>query len=105
MNYTNKQPVFNNGQTVKNYNITQFAPGTKIGEGVTGLKFIRCNLVNCDIPNDATTDNCNTRQLNFCANLHPDWGLQAEPENCAHVTETIEVDNEVVGYIYEDEVI
>jgi len=44
-------------------NFAQAEPGTKIGEGVPGLRFVQCNLVNCVVPDDAVVERCCTAQV------------------------------------------
>jgi len=102
------QPTFQNDQIITGWNLSQINPNTKIGEGMTGLIFNNCNLVNCDIPPDAITGGCLHIQKSFCANLHPDliaFGLTSEIENCAHVVDThnIYIDGVLVDTIYDYE--
>ena len=104
-NFSFKQPDFTNGDVVENCNLTQLQPGTLIGGGVAGLVFRYCNLVNCSVPGDAVVENCNTSQIERCANLHPELlkrGLVPEDVNCPHVTDIdeIEIGGVVVDTIY-----
>jgi hypothetical protein len=88
------QPTFENGQEVRGWNLTQILPHTPIGEGVTGLRFVSCNLLNCDVPEDATVEDCLTVQKSFCSHLHPEWvakGLPQCEEDCEHVANVDEV--------------
>lgn len=102
-------PSVENGHTFKGDNFLQLLPHTKICEGVTGLKFIKCNLTNCDIPPDAVTEGCRPYHIEFCSNSHPkfiEYGLTPCVQNCSHVvsTDTITIDSIVVDtvYYYED---
>lgn len=90
-----------NGDTVENCNLMQLA-NTPVCEGITGLTFINCNLVNCSVPGDAVIENCLTIQKSFCSHLHPDWSLTPCIENCSHVIDTDEIwiDNVLVDTIY-----
>ena len=106
-NYTfqiNPIPDVANGHTFTGDNFLQMSAHTKILEGKTGLTFINCNLTNCDIPVDATT-NIQPRHASFCSNLHPNWvarGLQTCAVNCEHVTSTdkVTVDGVLVDTVY-----
>lgn len=83
-------PTANNGDTFEYYNFMQAQPHTKIFEGVTGLTFRKCNLVNCDVPVDAIIEDCLHIHKNMCSHNHPRWvnkGLPECIENCSHVTE------------------
>ena len=98
-------PSVNNGHVFEGCNLTQKDPHTKIYEGVTGLIFRKCNLMNCDVPADATIEDCLQIHKSFCSNLHPEWidkGLVVCPENCSHVvdTDTITIDGLVVDTVY-----
>ena len=98
------QPTFENGQEVREWNLTQLAPHTAIGVGVSGLRFVNCNLLNCDVPEDADVVDCLTIQKSFCSHLHPEWvehGLPECAEDCEHLTDTEEVwiDGELVETI------
>ena len=85
------QPVCENGDTFESCNLHQLNPNTIICDGKTGLVFKNCNLINCQIPPDSTTENCNTTQINRCYWLHPEWPLEEEGENCMHVIDVDEV--------------
>ena len=104
-------PNAEGGQVFEMYNFTQAKPHTKVFEGVTGLVFKNCNLLNCDLPDDAKVEDCLHIHKEFCANLHPEWSayLDAEPEDCSHVVDKDEVtvDGQVVDtiYYYEDKIV
>lgn len=95
-----------NGDTVEGHNFTQKFPHTSIGTGITGLKFKNCNLVNCDIPADATTESCNNTQISRCGHLNDDYECVAE---CEHMInkEDIMIDGVLIDtlYEYEDKVV
>jgi hypothetical protein len=98
-----------NGDVFVSCNFEQLEPNTSILAGKTGLEFHECRLVNCSLPGDAVIVNGNTRQVDFCTNLHPnrvDKGQTACPENCTHVADTDEVwvDGALIDtvYLYED---
>ena len=98
-------PQVENGHVFTGDNFSQLVAHTKILEGVTGLRFIKCNLTNCDLPPDAVTEGSQPRHASFCANLHPEWirwGLIPCAENCSHVTEVdeITVDGVSLGKVY-----
>ena len=83
-------------------NFSQKAPQTKISDSYTGLTFRYCNMVNVAPPADATIEDCNTAQIHRCVHLHPDWGLDAEDDNCSHVvdTDTVTYDGTTVKVFY-----
>lgn len=84
-------PEAQSGQTFEMCNFTRLAPHTKIFNGVSGLTFRNCNLINCDVPADATVIDCNRGQVEYCGNVHKKWiekGVANCAENCTHVTGT-----------------
>ena len=98
---------------VEGYNFTQGVPHTKIYEGVNGLTFRNCNLLNCDVPEDAVVEGYTMSYASFCSHLHPEWlsrGFIPEcQENCTHVTrvDNVTVDGVVIdqNYTYEDKAV
>lgn len=48
--------AFEDGDVLEDCNCTQDAPHTPFGEGVKGLVFRRCSLINCDLPADAVVE-------------------------------------------------
>jgi hypothetical protein len=105
-------PTVENGHVFTGDNFLQLQPHTKIFEGVTGLKFINCNLTNCDIPADAICEGCSPRHAEWCSHLHEhfvDHGLVACAANCSHVTsvDTVTIDGVVVDttYTYADKAV
>jgi len=87
-------PQVENGHVFEFTNFSQKFPHTPIFTGVTGLVFRNCNLVNCDIPPDATVESCNRCQVEFCTNVWPRLvakGFPACAENCAHVVDSDEI--------------
>jgi len=85
-----KLPKVDNGHFFDGCNFHQLTPHTKIFEGVTGLTFRHCNLINCDLPADAKLVGSNNCQVEHCSNLHPRWtefGLPICPANCTHVVD------------------
>ena len=85
-----KQPELDDGDILENVNFSQLQPHTMIGEGVSGLVFKSCNLVNCDVPEDATVEKCNNCQKSFCSHLHPEWKFEQECERvCEHVSKHV----------------
>lgn len=105
-------PSVENGHTFKGDNFCQLAPHTPILVGVTGLKFIKCNLTNCDIPVDAVTQGCQPQHVSFCSWEHPSWidkGLPVCIPSCTHLvsTDTISIDSVVVDTVnyYQDKVV
>lgn len=101
-NYIFKQPVVEDGDEFLCCNFLQKFPHTEILSGKTGLTFRRCNLTNCDYPEDSTIDMCLARHVEFCANLHPDFGLDPEDANCPHVAsyDDIIIDGQLIQRIY-----
>lgn len=88
------------------YNFYQLRPETEIFAGITGLKFIRCNLTNCKIPVDAELVSCRHVQYNFCTNLRPDLvdrGLSPCEIECEHMVskDVITIDGMVIDTVYE----
>ena len=61
-------PTPENRHEFKNCNFAQLLPHTTIFDGITGLKFISCNLMNCDLPEDVEVEDCLTIHKNFCSN-------------------------------------
>jgi len=57
-----KLPVPAEGDTFIMCNLVRYAPNTKIFQGIKKLKFLNCNLVNCDLPNDVEIHQSNTAQ-------------------------------------------
>ena len=90
---------FSDNSTIRDKNLTQLKPTQITGNG---LIFKGCNLVNCILPDDAEVIDCLRATKDFCAWLHPKLDLEPETINCRHVTETVTVDGEIVGYIRED---
>lgn len=110
--YGKTLPSVENGAVLQGHNFTQFVQNTPIFEGITGLTFAGCNLVNCSVPADANVVNCNIRQFSRCSHVHPElvgFGLTECSENCIHVVDAdvLEIDGEVVEtvYHYEDTVV
>ena len=98
---------------IEGHNFTQGNPHTKIYEGVKGLTFRNCNLINCDVPVDSIVDNCLTCHISFCSHTRPDMlakGAISEcAENCDHVVtiDNVTIDGVVVdtNYTYEDKAV
>jgi hypothetical protein len=57
-NFRQQDPKPAEGDTFRDCNLSQAAPHTAICKGVKGLRFIGCNLVNCDLPPDAVIEDC-----------------------------------------------
>ena len=106
MNYAfmtkNALPDIENGHVFIGDNFIQQEPHTPIFVGKTGLRFINCNLTNCDLPNDVITEGSHPKQRSFCSHVHSRWGLTECVEICEHVTDTDEIyiDGVVVDTIY-----
>lgn len=99
---TNELPVAENGQTFESDNFEQAMPDTPIFEGVTGLVFKKCNLINCALPSDAVIVSCNTSQVSRCSHLHSGYGLTECPEECSHMVEKneINIDGVLIDTVY-----
>ena len=101
-NYAFKEPPeVENGHEFVNVNFTRAVPNTKIFEGVTGLVFNNCNLMNCDVPEDAEIISGLHCHVSFCSYVHPSWVDKGVPEcgvSCQHLvdTHTITIDGVVV---------
>lgn len=95
------------GGAFEECNFAQLLPHTAILTGKTGIKFTRCNLLNCDVPAGSVVEDCLTVHIDRCANLpqNADIGLPAEDANCRHVvaTDTVSIDGVVVETIYQYE--
>ena len=91
----NPQP----GDVIDLCNFSQMYPHTSITE-VAGLTFKLCNLVNCDTPNDAVIEDCNTKQVSRCGHLHDEYDCAVD---CEHLisSEDIIIDGVVVDTLYE----
>ncbi len=63
--FAGRQPIFQDCDIVAACNVSQQQPHTAIAAGVTGLVFIECNLVNCDLPDDAQLFGCNVSQVDL----------------------------------------
>ena len=102
-------PEVENNAVIENCNLSQKEPHTSIYEGKTGLTFRNCLLINCNVPEGSVLEGCNNIHKDFCANIHLNWGLDAELEDCSHVidTDSVIIDGELVGtiYHYEDKVV
>jgi hypothetical protein len=99
---SNLAAVISNGDTVVDANLSQLMPNTTILAGFSGLTFVKCNLTNCTVPGDSVIDQCNETQIDRCYHLHPDWGLDVEVNNCAHVVkiDTITIDGNLISTEY-----
>ena len=98
--------LIDNGDVFEKCNFSQSVPHTAIAEGYSGLVFIDCNLMNCDIPEGSVCNGCKSWHKELCANLHPDLvalgEINSEDENCDHVVDMDEIyiDGELVDTIY-----
>lgn len=109
--------TFQNGDEFEGCNFSQSNPNTEILQGLTGLKFTKCNLVNCSIPVDAIKDDCLHFNKSLCTNIHTnrigeitpheddlliDPNFTKCPENCAHVksTDTFSINGLLMDTIY-----
>ncbi len=95
-------PNIQNGHVFTGDNFIQKEPDTPIFVGISGLKFVNCNLTNCILPVDATTEGSHPKKRSFCSHVHQRWGLPECPENCEHVVDTDEIiiDGFVIDTIY-----
>jgi hypothetical protein len=108
--YCFTDPAAENGDEFVECNLEQLVPNTPVMTGKTGLVFRECRLINCQLPVGSVVAKCNTRQINFCTNIHPErvgFGQTAEVENCPHVIGTDILEGEggqtITIYHYEDE--
>ena len=110
-NYSFKElPAAENGATIEGHNMVRAVPHTAIYEGVTGLTFRNCNLINCDVPEDATVISCNTGHMEFCSHLYFNCPvleyISQCADDCSHVVsvDTITIDSMAIdtNYTYED---
>ena len=88
-------PTVPEDKIIRDTNFTQAEPHTPIFIGMTGLTFLSCNLVNCDVPGDAIVEDCLVFQVSFCGHLHPEWvektRIDACIDECSHLIDTDEV--------------
>jgi len=88
-------PTVKDGHVFEHANFTQMKPHTKIFVGVKGLVFRDCNLLNCDVPEDAIVEDCMLGHVSYCGHEHPDWvergKLEACPVDCQHVVDADEI--------------
>lgn len=95
MNYMfvtrNKIPDVEDGHVFVGDNFIQQYPDTEILVGKTGLKFINCNLTNCDLPDDTITEGSHTKQRSFCSHVHARWGLTECEDGCEHMVDSDEI--------------
>ena len=97
-------PDVENGHTFTGDNFCQLLPHTKILAGKTGLKFVNCNLTNCDFPPDAIFQGCSPYHVSFCTNDRPkliEYGQTPCAVDCSHITstDTITIDSVVVDTV------
>jgi len=96
--------VPSNGDHFINCNLTQPQPNTAIFSSITGLRFTRCNLCNCNVPGDAVLENSPNRHINFCSHLKPKMAEYTSGcvEACSHVVDFDEViiDGTSLGKVY-----
>jgi hypothetical protein len=58
-NFTRKLPEnVEPGTEFVRCNFSKRISHTKLFDGIAGLKFVGCNLLNCDLPDDAVVDDC-----------------------------------------------
>jgi hypothetical protein len=101
--------TFQNGDEFVKCNFSRSVPHSAILAGVTGLRFEKCNLVNCDIPTDATKEDCLHIHKSICSHLHQnrlDAGEITEcDDNCEHATDSDELFPGFIVYYYKDKVV
>ena len=97
-------PTPENGHHFEKCNFAQPIPHTEIFKGITGLRFTKCNLVNCDLPTDAVIEGCLAIHKSFCSHDMPKIAdfKTACSNNCEHVIDSDEVtiDGESLGRVY-----
>lgn len=91
-------PSVNDGHVFTGDNFTQMFPHTKIFVGVRELRFVNCNLTNCDPPEDATFVGGSPKHVSFCSHVRPKLvakGLPQCAENCSHLAmvDTVSIDS------------
>ena len=64
-NFSRQSPPAEPGDVFVRCNLAQEQPHTPICPGVSGLRFEACNLVNCDLPDDASVTDSNTAQVRY----------------------------------------
>ncbi len=62
-NFSGELPACQDEDVFADCNLAQVDPHTPIFTGVRGLVFVRCNLVNCDLPAGTDIIECNTSQV------------------------------------------
>ena len=58
-------PEVADGDSFVQCNMVRAVPDTTVFTGKTGLKFLHCNIINCDLPADSETEQCNTAQNEY----------------------------------------
>ena len=88
------------GEVIKNCNLAQMYPNTVIAEGVTGLTFENCILINCVVPADAVIVGGTNAAISYCGHIHEGFTCA---ENCEHVisSEDIIIDGVTIDTIYQ----
>ena len=106
-NYSNREPgdAIPDGATINGGNFSQAVPGTVILAGKT-LTINGGNWINVLRDPLWTVNGGSWWQIDRCAHLHPSWVehgvIPAEPENCRHVLEVIQIVGGDDVYVYED---
>lgn len=92
------------GSTIISGNFSQLQPDTPIMVGKP-LTILGGNFTNVRQDAAWNVQGGNWAQISRCGHLHPDWGLDAEVDNCSHVVDTDEVtiDGELIDTIYHRE--
>lgn len=94
-------------------NLSQSNPHTKIFDGISGITFESCNLVNCDLPDNSIVNKCLNIHKSMCSHIHQNRVESGEidpcnVDNCEHVVDTdyVVIDGSTISiYHYDDKVV
>lgn len=78
------------GEIFVDCNFSQITPHTEALVNCSGLKFVRCNLKNCDVPIDSIIENC----LHIHMRVIPGEVYNTEIENADGSVTVVEVQDE-----------
>ena len=99
MTYLDPAEFCHNNDVFIGCNISQLLINTKICEGFTGLTFTDCQLWQASVPADAIIVDCagyqpdrTQVQWDNCYWENPNLPLPKEPEECRHVTGSLNID-------------
>ena len=114
LSYFNREYPYKNNEVIVRAQFLKLVP-TDVAIGVTNLVIEGGNHTNCIYPVGTIINGGLHCLKDYCKHIHPEWtelpdekdfAIEGElPNKCRHVTEVIELDNKVIGYVREDIVI